>query len=102
LQWSARFKNKGFYDEKEWRLVLQRQSSINSSELVQFREGRFGRTPYVAIPLGLKDSGSPLQKVVVGPSPNKEQPMARLKVDLEKIGIRDVEVVPSSIPYRNW
>jgi hypothetical protein len=42
------------------------------------------------------------ERIVVGPSPNKEQAVRWLKIAIAKMGIQGVEVVPSEIPYRNW
>jgi hypothetical protein len=104
LQWSAKFKNKAFYEEREWRFVLQMSKAERESNggRIEFHYGRFGRTPHIAIPLDLKGQDSPLDRIVVGPAPDKEQVVARLKIDLVQMGIHGVEVVPSKIPYRNW
>lgn len=98
----ARFKNRGFCEEHELRFVLQLPVAKCRAQLVDFHDGTFGRTPHIAIPLGLSQEDSPLKRIVVGPAPDKEQSVARLRIDLEKLGIADVKVVPSQIPYRNW
>ena len=42
-------------------------------EIVKFREGQFGRTPYIEIPLRLAETAtSPLRRIVVGPGSRKE------------------------------
>ena len=102
LEWSARFKNRTFYEEREWRFVLQMSAAESNSGFVEFHDGRFGRTPHIAVPLDLKCQNSPLERIVVGPAPEKEQAVARLKIELAQMGINGVEVVPSQIPYRNW
>jgi hypothetical protein len=102
LQWSAQFKNRGFYEEREWRFVLQMSVTEGNSGLIEFHDGRFGKTPHIAIPLALKDQDSPLKRIVVGPAPDKEQAAARLRIELVQMGIQGVEVVSSKIPYRNW
>ncbi len=104
LEWSARFKNKAFYEEREWRFVLQMSEAERESNggRIDFHDGRFGRTPHIAIPLNLKGQDSPLERIVVGPAPDKEQVVARLRIDLVQMGIQGVEVVPSKVPYRNW
>jgi hypothetical protein len=104
LQWSARFKNKAFCEEREWRFVLQMSTAERESngDRIEFHDGRFGRTPHIAIPLDLKGQDSPLKRIVVGPAPDKEQVAARLRIELVQMGIQGVEVVPSKIPYRNW
>jgi len=104
LEWSARFKNKAFYEEREWRFVLQMSKAERESNggRIEFHDGRFGKTPHIAVPLALKDQDSPLKRIVVGPAQDKEQAAARLRIELVQMGIHGVEVVPSKIPYRNW
>jgi hypothetical protein len=98
----AGFKHEGFYEEEEQRMVFQLPTTKRSSPLVEFHDGVFGRTPHIALPLDLGRMDSPLRRIVVGPSPDKEQVVARLKLNLERLGISGVEVVSSQIPYRNW
>ena len=104
LEWSAKFKNEAFNEEREWRFVLQMSKAEreSNSARIEFHDGQFGRTPHIAIPLDLKSQDSPLERIVVGPSPDKEQAAARLRIKLVQMGIHGVEVVPSRIPYRNW
>jgi hypothetical protein len=104
LQWSAQFKNGAFYEEREWRFVLQISKAERESNGVhiEFHDGRFGRTPHIAIPLDLKGQDSPLERIVVSPAPDKEQVATRLKINLLQMGIHGVEVVASEIPCRNW
>jgi hypothetical protein len=104
LKWSAKFKNKAFCEEREWRFVLQMSKSERESNgsHIEFHDGQFGRTPHIAIPLDLKGQDSPLERIVVGPAPDKEQVVARLRIDLVQMGIYGVEVTSSKIPYRNW
>lgn len=104
LEWSARFKNNAFCEEREWRFVLQMSTEERESNggHIGFHDGRFGRTPHITVPLALKDQDPPLKRIVVGPAPNKEQAAARLRIELVQMGIHGVEVVPSQIPYRNW
>jgi len=101
-QFLSGFKHIGFEEERECRLVLQMLAKNPELEIVKFRDGRFGRTPYVEVPIGLREQNSPLRRIVVGPSQNKEQTVQSLKIELAKMGIHGVEVVPSQIPYRNW
>jgi len=102
LAYSSSFKHFGFQEENEWRLVAYFVSGVSSIESVQFRDGAFGRTPYIRLPLGLKGQQSPLRRIFVGPSPNKEQIAVSLSLELTKIGVTGIEVVPTKIPYRNW
>jgi hypothetical protein len=102
LAFSSSFKHFGFQEENEWRFVAYFVSGVSNIGSVHFRDGAFGRTPYIELPLRLKGQHSPLRRIVVGPSPNKEQIAVSLRLELTKMGITGIEVVPSKIPYRNW
>lgn len=102
LDFTSKFKHYGFKEEQEQRLVVYVLDRVSRRAPIEFRDGAFGRTPYIKIPLGLKDENSPLKRIVVGPSQNKDQIVVSLKLELAKMGIKGVEIVPSQIPYRNW
>jgi hypothetical protein len=102
LNYSSQFKHEGFKEENEWRLVLYVLDGASRLNSIEFRDGPFGRTPFIKLPIGLKEPDSPLRRIVVGPSQNKEQIVFGLRLELVKMGIHGVEVVPSKIPYRNW
>jgi len=96
------YKHPTFWEEDEVRLVVFFVSGASDSQKIRFRDGQLGRTPFIEIPIPLRENPSPLKKITVGPSPNREQAAARLRIHLQKLGVHDVEVVPSKIPYRNW
>jgi hypothetical protein len=119
LEWNflvgaMHFKHPAFFEEKEWRIVIcnSRKGGLqNESDLpIKFRNGVFGVTPFIELPLGLYATDSPLRKIVVGPTPHKDEAIAAVKLLLESKGIKvkndesqdGVEVVPSNVPYRNW
>lgn len=110
-------KHHAYSEEKEWRIVLiplpnnKQEKDKNSESLipVKFRKGITGITPYIEVPLGLRNPLSSLRKIVIGPTPNMRQSIIALEMLLENKGIkvkskdypRGVEVVSSQIPYRN-
>src|SRR5208282_5068166 len=96
------FKHVGFKEEKEWRLAFQMPVEHPDPDLIRFHPSRFGQTPHIEVPLRLKDQSSPLKRIVVGPSQRKDQVVVSLRLELAKLGIPGIEVVPSKIPYRNW
>jgi hypothetical protein len=118
IEEAARFKDMAFSEEREWRIVihadhqklLDAHCSDSNSPIVQFRQGKFGLTPYINLPLQLTTPESPLRRIIVGPSPNEEETVGGVKLLLESKGIKiktdespnGVEVVSSKIPYRNW
>ena len=118
IEEAARFKDMAFSEECEWRIVIHadRQNlmyahcSDHSSPIVQFRQGKYGLTPYINLPLQLTTPESSLRRIIVGPSPYEEETVGGVKLLLESKGIKiktdespnGGEVVPSKIPYRNW
>jgi hypothetical protein len=105
---AARIKHRGFSEECEWRIVLQgRRDALNPA--IKFRNGQFGLTPFIEIPLGLKEpTTSPLRRVVVGPSAHQSEIKQSVELLLQKLGIQvkgpdryeGVEVASSVIPFR--
>ena len=105
---AARIKNAGFREEREWRIMFQAAKDV-LVPIVQYRDGRFGRTPYIEIPLGLTTPGtSPLRRIVVGPSAGKDDAKRMVESLLASRGIplttsgtgTGVEIATSLIPYR--
>lgn len=109
LALSSTLKHPGFREEHEWRLVFHMLAAYPDQELIKFREGKFGITPYIEIPLGITTHGTPLRRIVVGPTANKDEAVKGLQALLEGKGVKvktgnspdGVEVVPSGIPYRD-
>jgi len=114
---AAQIKSSGFREEREWRVIFQATKDALSPienergriEIVKFRDGRFGRTPYIEIPLGLADADkSPLRRIIVGPGAYKEDKKRYVELLLLTRGIevfepgrgRGVQVATSAIPYR--
>jgi hypothetical protein len=100
LPFFAFIKNQSFFEEQEWRFALLRLPNCKSEDPVAFHSGQFGQTPHVAVTLDFKSAGSPLKRIVVGPSPDRDHATEALNRYLEKNGISDVPVVVSGIPFR--
>jgi len=111
LVWMAlRIKHSGFSEEREWRLIDNRDPR-ELYELRQagtddrmFRRGAFGLTPYLiatlpeswrAVPLGIAE-------VIVGPGPNAGAVVESIKELLESKLRSTARVVSCGIPYRAW
>jgi len=106
---AARIKHEGFREEQEQRIIFQAAKSVLGAT-VKFRDGQFGRTPYIEIPLGLAErAASPLRRVVVGPGSRQEEMQRAVEALLKKRGIaikspgdtNGVEVAVSVIPFRS-
>jgi Protein of unknown function (DUF2971) len=115
---ASRFKDDAFAEEHEWRIVFHvvRQSLLAPNDngendpIIKFRPGKFGVTPYSEFPLDLTVPESPLRRIVVGPTPHREEAVEAVRLLLLTKGVmvqtkespEGVEIVPSQIPYRNW
>jgi hypothetical protein len=90
-------KDKGFEEEKEWRLV------VDEGRPRRFRTGRFGILPYCAIPLCLPSQEPPFTDVYIGPHPEPNVAHGALFDFLRtdsKIGNPAERIKQSAIPYR--
>lgn len=112
------FKDDSYSEEHEWRIVfhavreslVEEQAKDPKSQLVRFRPGRFGITPYIEFPVRLTSTECPIRQIVAGPSPHKAESVDAVKLLLRAKGITikegdvsdGVEVRESEIPYRNW
>jgi hypothetical protein len=107
---ASRLKHEAFCEECEWRHVfhVEREKLIESHradpgrQIVHFRSGLFGVTPYIEYPLLLATDKSPLRRIVVGPCPHPIEAARALELLLAANGIRGVEIAKSEIPYRDW
>lgn len=95
------FKHYGFEEENETRLILIFVVGASDCALIEYRPEHIIIAPYIKVSLGIREDSS-LSRIVIGPSDNQEQAVTILKFRLLQMGLPDVEVVPSTIPYRNW
>jgi Protein of unknown function (DUF2971) len=98
------YKHGAFRHECEWRLVVHKPHKPMPGQ--RFRPGKSTLIPYVEVDLNrnLKFELSEkymLRKVIVGPTPNPELALEALHSLFAVIG-QEVDVEPSSIPFRNW
>jgi hypothetical protein len=106
------FKHEKFKEENEWRIIGFPPNRITpmpadpSREEIQleFREGRSMLIPYLPFPLKNDKGEFPLDRVVVGPNPNREQSLQSVRSLLNSNGLSwaAMKSVTSDIPYRNW
>ena len=91
----ATFKNPGFREEQELRLV--RLGEGDSPR--KFRTGRFGMVPYIELspPSGQK---LPIKKIMQGPTADPTAAGGSVQMLLEDYGYADVSVEVSTIPLR--
>lgn len=100
-QRSAITKDIGFREEAEWRLafLLKQGPAVKD---IEFKPGSSMPVPYLKVPLDLDEQAIGIWKVIVGPCPHPSEAARSVQMLLESEGYRDVEVVSSKIPYRNW
>lgn len=91
-------KHPKFEEENEFRQFYQPGATSLQLER-QFRNGRFGLTPYVEVPFKV-EGRLPLRSVTIGPCQDAELEMYTVKTLLEKYSYKNVEVLVSEIPLR--
>ena len=91
-------KDRSFESEKEWRLI----GPYARPDEIQYRSGRTGITPYIALNLdeGVRDE----IVVTVGPCPDKELAKRAAAMVLGRGNLSSAidRVSVSEIPYRDW
>lgn len=96
------YKHSSFSEEKERRIVVNLDFSLNSS--LKFREGAFALVPYIE----LDAPRDHLKKICIGPTGNKRLSKRSVEMFLEKTYgyspsvFGDLDVVYSETPYRAW
>ena len=92
------FKHRGFDEEREWRLVCQHPNSLVPH--LQYRSGRFGVTPYFALPVAVEDTPIRFDEIVIGPSANRVAAKTALEFLLHTHKCEVTEVLVSRTPLR--
>lgn len=91
-------KHPKFEEENEYRQFYQPGAA--SLQLEQnFRNGRFGLTPYVEVPF-IEEGRLPLRSVTIGPCQDADLEIYIVKTLLEKHSYLNVEILVSEIPLR--
>lgn len=95
------YKHRAFRDEKEWRIVLSR--SINFEQLPGegFRIGASTLIPFVPISLGMEVDRC-IVGVTVGPTVKMKLSINALRRYFSSIGLENVHVAASKVPFRHW
>lgn len=93
-------KDHSFREEKEWRLISR--PLMCSSKAFEFRAGNSMLIPYYKLKLGADPAALKIKEVVVGPTPHPHQSAMSARSFLVRHSLRDVAVVPSTVPYRSW
>ncbi len=97
------FKDTGFSEEREWRIISQ-VPWMNDHPRIRFRRGNSGPVPYTRVTLGSTqvapgERNLPLAQVILGPSCSSATEKF-LKILLAQKDLPRVEVRKSAIPFR--
>ncbi|VVM47440.1 DUF2971 domain-containing protein [Pseudomonas fluorescens] len=90
------FKNQGFHEEAEWRIIAQAPECST-----HFRAGPSYVVPYVELNV-LKGRLSILRTVMIGPNPDQHRCEKAAKIMLGSLGYSEATVTRSIIPFSNW
>lgn len=109
----ATFKDDGFEEEQEWRLIhFHAPNSQRQSLPVEFRQGRFGLVPYVSLAVNVRAPGDEdrekvherpertIERLIVGPSPDQALRVVAARQLLETYGHDPSVVGASPLPFR--
>jgi hypothetical protein len=91
------FKNFGFHEETEWRIVAYRPS-----EEQKFRTGPSYLIPYIEIPFIKACGGEAIREIVIGPNPDQRRCAASIERLLISRKLGHVGIRMSSIPFSAW
>jgi Protein of unknown function (DUF2971) len=100
-RYAATLKHRAFYQEREWRIALIWQGET-VPKLLKFRRSKSMLIPYICIPLDWSGQAIEIDRIVVGPSPHQHEAEQSIKMLLNRYGVKNREIVQSSVPYRNW
>jgi hypothetical protein len=100
-RYAAALKHERFKAEKELRILLV-QACGKAPEAVKFRRVKSLVVPYVCIRLAWDGQPIEIDRIVVGPTPHKEQAKQSIEMLLKSYRVTFKDVVESKIPYRNW
>ena len=99
---AACFKNPGFEEEKEWRLVVRMFAGETEGIVKKYRPGTT-IIPYVELPLAQPGHPMPIRIVIAGPSPAPELQFDALRQLMATANVPPgTPVGQSNMPYRNW
>jgi hypothetical protein len=101
VRYAATLKHEKFRAEQEWRIALI-WGGLVVPEAVKFRRARSLVVPYVPIPLRYKDQLIQIDRIVVGPTPHRDEARLSIEMLLKRYRVEFKKVVSSQVPYRNW
>jgi len=100
----ALLKHSAFEEEEEWRLVLPVFAIMPNRPDLRFRSRSSTLVPYTEFPLtgGETVNAFRLKEVVLGPGSEDPLAVTSARSFLDSVGLKDVRISRSRIPYRPW
>jgi hypothetical protein len=98
LRCGALFKDEGFHEEAEWRLISGVRENLAEYE---YKVGKSTLTPYLRFGLRGERWAGEIQSATIGPCPHPDDAVRAVRGLFTKHGISG-SVSSSNIPYRNW
>lgn len=89
------YKNEGFHEEAEWRIVVKHPQSP-----LKYRAGISCLIPYVE--LKILQNKATLQEIFVGPNPDQSRCLKSARMAIETFGYKDIDLHLSFIPFNSW
>jgi Protein of unknown function (DUF2971) len=98
IRCGALFKDEGFHEEAEWRLVSGVRENLAEYE---YKVGNSMLMPYLKFGLRIEHWANEIQSATVGPCPHPDDVVRAVRGLFAKHGISG-NVSSSNVPYRNW
>ena len=98
LRYAPFIKNASFEEESEWRIVIPAKT-FKQSDLC-FRDGRMTLIPYVRVSHSEYELRRHIKSVIIKSTPHQDLAVSAIQRYFEAKGIEDIDVIPSTIPYR--
>ncbi|MDR5729393.1 MAG: DUF2971 domain-containing protein [Terriglobia bacterium] len=97
----ALIKHSAFEEEQEWRFIYPVLTGMENPPTVKFRSRSNTLVPYIEIPVMGGDK-PPLREIILGPGSDGTLAVASARAFLDSVGLKDVRVSQSRVPYRPW
>lgn len=96
IEFAPRFKNEGFHEEAEWRVIVNEPSTD-----IQFRPGPSYVIPYITMDL-IEVKPNALRQIIVGPNPNQSRALKAVELLVRKHGHSPEIITRSNLPLNFW
>src|ERR1035441_2157956 len=100
----ALLKHSAFEEEQEWRFVFPVFANMHTPPQLKFRSRASTLVPYIEFPLigGETENEFRLKEIILGPGSEDTVAITSARAFLDSVGLKDVSVSRSRIPYRPW